>query len=57
MRDDDPGARAGKEARRRRTDAADNECEPAVEGGWHGVSLYLIGGMGRLASPGCITKV
>lgn len=31
--------------------------EPTAETGWHGWVSYLIGGMGRLASPGCMTKV
>ena len=49
----------GEKARARRSDAAraaDDERQPAAEGMRHEPAPYLIGGMGRLASPGRMTK-
>ena len=58
--DDDAGAGVGEKSGARRSDAArtaDDEGESAVEELCHGPASYLIGGMGRLASPGRMTKV
>src|SRR5271167_4602482 len=60
MSDDDARAGARKKASGRRSDAAgaaDDERESAVKRVGHDAASYLIGGRGRLATPGAMTKV
>ena len=57
--DNDVRAGLREKARARRSDAAraaDDKRLPAAEGMRHEPAPYLIGGMGRLASPGRMTK-